>query len=77
MMVTRGSVERHLLMGGIGLLSIVIALLGGAEYVDIAGLAYILLLPVLTIHGFARGRAVRALSPQEAAGVNEATGAEP
>lgn len=56
---TRAGVERHLLMGGVGILSILVALFGGADHTVLAGLSYLLLGPVLTLHGIARGRQVR------------------
>lgn len=59
-METWASLERHLLMGGIGLLSILIALLGGEGANSVAGLTYLLLGPVLSIHGIIRGRQYRA-----------------
>ena len=63
-METWSSLERHLLMGGIGLLSILIALLGGEGASSVAGLSYLLLGPVLSIHGIIRGRQYRAAMEQ-------------
>lgn len=64
-MQTWASLERHLLMGGIGLLSIVIALLGGESAGSVAGFTYFLLGPVLLFHGIIRGRQYRAVLRQQ------------
>lgn len=58
-LITTHSIQRFLLTGGIGLLSVLIALLGGPSASSLAGPTYMLLWPTLTIHGFWGGRQQR------------------
>ncbi len=58
-LATWAGIERYLLMGGVGVLSILVALLGGPDHTTLAGFTYLLLWLVLTPHGMARGRQVR------------------
>ncbi len=57
---TRDSMQRHLLMGAVGLLSILIATCTG-DNGSFAGLSYMVLGPLLTLHGFRMGRKRRKL----------------
>ena len=50
--ITRQEIQGFLILAGIGLASIAIALLGGEEAASWAGLAYLLIWPLMTIHGY-------------------------
>ena len=50
--ITRQEIQGYLILAGIGLASIAIALLGGEEAASWAGLAYLLIWPLLRIHGY-------------------------
>jgi uncharacterized membrane protein len=64
--VTREEMQGFLLAIGVGLTSIVIAVLGGNEAASLAGYTYLLLLPLLTANGYLMARhRKRNLSPRE------------
>jgi uncharacterized membrane protein len=64
--VTREEMQGFLLATGVGLTSIVIAVLGGNEAASLAGYTYLLLLPLLTANGYLMARRrKRNLSPRE------------
>ena len=66
MSVTREEMQGFLLATGVGLTSIVIAVLGGSEAASLAGYTYLLLLPLLTANGYLMARyRKRNLSPRE------------
>jgi uncharacterized membrane protein len=50
--ITRQEIQGFLILAGIGLASIAIALLGGEEAINWAGLVYLLSWPLMTIHGY-------------------------
>jgi uncharacterized membrane protein len=50
--LTRQEIQGFLILAGIGLASIAIALLGGEEAINWAGLVYLLSWPLMTIHGY-------------------------
>lgn len=54
--VTREEIQGFLLSMGVGLTSIALARFGGEEAANWAGLAYLLLIPVLTINGYLMDR---------------------
>lgn len=49
--ITRQEIQGFLLLTGVGLASIAIALLGGEEWAGWAGWTYLLIWPLMTIHG--------------------------
>jgi uncharacterized membrane protein len=53
--ITREEILNFLLGAGVGLISIVIAIVGGVEAVSLAGYAYLLLFPLLAINGYLMG----------------------
>jgi uncharacterized membrane protein len=64
--VTREEMQGFLLATGVGLTSIVIAVLGGKEAASLAGYAYLLLFPLLMANGYLMGRRrKRSLSSRE------------
>lgn len=64
--VTREEMQGFLLATGVGLTSIVIAVLGGKEAASLAGYTYLLLFPLLMANGYLMGRhRKRSLSPRE------------
>lgn len=63
---TRASLRVYLMNGGVALLSILIAALGGEAFSSLAGLAYFLIMPMLTINGVINGRQRRILEEQQA-----------
>jgi uncharacterized membrane protein len=64
--VTREEMQGFLLATGVGLTSIVIAVLGGKEAASLAGYTYLLLFPLLMTNGYLMGRRrKRSLSPRE------------
>ncbi|HEX8456688.1 MAG TPA: TMEM175 family protein [Pyrinomonadaceae bacterium] len=68
---TRTDFHEHLLHVSIGLLSITLAALGTRGYAALAGFAYFLIGPVLTIHGVIAGRRRKRLEAKLAAGALE------
>lgn len=50
--ITREEIQGFLLMVAVGLVSIVIAILGGEEMISWAGYAYLLLFPLMAINGY-------------------------
>ena len=63
--ITRQEIQSYLLLAGVGLASIAISLLGGEETISVAGWVYLLIWPLMTIHGYimARRRRQSASSP--------------
>jgi uncharacterized membrane protein len=51
--ITRQEIQGSLLLSGVGLASVAIALLGGKEWINWAGWVYLLIWPLMTIHGYA------------------------
>jgi uncharacterized membrane protein len=70
-LVTREEIQGFLLSMGVGLTSIAIALLGGEEAATWAGLAYLLLFPVMAVNGYLMARRMR--GTKASAGSDEAT----
>ncbi len=60
-MATLASIRAFLLLGAIGLLSVAVALVGGPGATALSGFTYILITPVLGIHGAISGRRQRAM----------------
>jgi uncharacterized membrane protein len=54
--ITRQEIQGDLLLAGVGLTSIAVALLGGEEASPLAGWVYLLIWPVMTIHGYIMAR---------------------
>ena len=54
--VTREEMQGFLLAAGVGLASIVIAVLGGKDAAALAGYTYLLLIPLSTANGYLMGR---------------------
>lgn len=54
--ITREEIQGFLLATGVGLTSIVIAILGGQDAASLAGYTYLLLIPLLTANGYLMGR---------------------
>jgi hypothetical protein len=54
--ITRQELQGYLLLAGIGLTSIVVALLGGVEASSWAGWVYLLIWPLMTINGYIMAR---------------------
>ena len=54
--ITRQEIQSYLLLAGVGLTSIAIAALGGEEASVWAGWAYLLIWPLMTIHGYIMAR---------------------
>ncbi len=52
--------------GGIGAISLVLSVVLPLGFLQFAGFCYFLLFPVLSIHGFSRGRARKALTTDKA-----------
>jgi uncharacterized membrane protein len=61
--ITRQEIQGYLLLAGIGLTSIVVALLGGVEASSWAGWVYLLSWPLMTIHGYIMARRRRKSAP--------------
>jgi uncharacterized membrane protein len=61
--ITRQEIQGYLLLAGIGLTSIVVALLGGVEASSWAGWVYLLSWPLMTIHGYIMARRRRQSAP--------------
>jgi uncharacterized membrane protein len=61
--ITRQELQGYLLLAGIGLASIAIALLGGAEASAWAGWVYLLIWPLMTINGYIMARRRRKSAP--------------
>ena len=53
---TRGSILENLYLVGIAALSVIIATFGGTNSAGPAGFTYFLIGPIMTIHGFSRGK---------------------
>jgi uncharacterized membrane protein len=64
--LTRSSIVEYMLMASIGLLSSLVALLGPPSLSGFAGIAYILLIPVGSLHGRWERRRMRRLHPAHA-----------
>jgi hypothetical protein len=62
LVLTRSSIQRYLLIGGVGLISVLIALIGGPSAVAVAGYSYSLLWPALLIHGRLARRQLEAIN---------------
>jgi uncharacterized membrane protein len=70
--VTREEIQSFLLNAAVGLLSIAVAVLGGAPLVAVAGYAYILLFPLQFINGYTMGsRRKRMKAAHASAGADE------
>ncbi len=54
--ITRQEIQSYLLLAGVGLASIAISLLGGEETISLAGWVYLLIWPLMTIHGYIMAR---------------------
>ena len=54
--ITRQEIQSYLLLAGIGLASIAMSLLGGEETISLAGWVYLLIWPLMTIHGYIMAR---------------------
>src|SRR5919112_1221863 len=54
--ITRQEIQSYLLLAGVGLASIAISLLGGEEATPLAGWVYLLIWPLMTIHGYIMAR---------------------
>jgi uncharacterized membrane protein len=54
--ITRQEIQGYLLLAGVGLTSIVVALLGGVEASSWAGWVYLLIWPLMRIHGYIMAR---------------------
>ena len=54
--ITRQEIQGHLLLAGVGLTSVAVALLGGEEASSLAGWVYLLIWPLMTIHGYIMAR---------------------
>jgi uncharacterized membrane protein len=54
--ITRQEIQGYLLLAGVGLASIAISLLGGEEASSLAGWVYLLIWPLMTIHGHIMAR---------------------
>jgi uncharacterized membrane protein len=54
--ITRQEIQGYLLLAGVGLASIAISLLGGEEATPLAGWVYLLIWPLMTIHGYIMAR---------------------
>jgi uncharacterized membrane protein len=54
--ITRQEIQGYLLLAGVGLASIAISLLGGEETISLAGWVYLLIWPLMTIHGYIMAR---------------------
>jgi hypothetical protein len=54
--VTREEMQNFLLCAGVGLTSIVIAVLGGQDAATLAGYTYLLLIPLLAANGYLMAR---------------------
>jgi uncharacterized membrane protein len=54
--ITRQEIQSNLLLAGVGLTSIVVALLGGEAASSLAGWVYLLIWPIMTIHGYIMAR---------------------
>ncbi len=65
---TRTMIQDNALNAAVGLLSVGVAVAGGARYTLFAGLAYWLIAPVQFVHGSLRGRRRRRLADSLAAG---------
>ena len=60
--ITRQEIQVALILGTVGLASIAIALLGGGETVGWAGLVYLLIWPLMKLHGYIMDRQRRTKS---------------
>jgi hypothetical protein len=65
---TRTDIQESALNVGVGVLSIVIAVLGGGRYAFVAGMAYMLNAIVMPVHGMLMGKQRRRLEKQFRAG---------
>ena len=54
--ITREEMQGFVLAAGVGLASIIIAVLGGQDAASLAGYTYLLLIPLLTTNGYLMGR---------------------
>jgi uncharacterized membrane protein len=54
--ITRQEIQSRLLLAGVGLTSVAVALLGGEETISLAGWVYLLIWPLMTIHGYIMAR---------------------
>jgi len=65
---TRSVISSFLLMGSVPLLSILVVAVGGAAYSSWSGLTYMLIAPLMTIHGTLYGRTRRRVAADLQAG---------
>jgi uncharacterized membrane protein len=69
---TRNEIQESAINAGIGLLSICIAAIGGPRYANVAGLTYMLLGVLMTVHGAVMGKRRRKLEERFAVAASTA-----